>query len=79
MKTNAGNPFYGARSLPFNRDELNQSHYHRANLHSDLIAALNNPRHVTRPIATTLICVWHFLDGAANPRSAFTIWQVVSM
>lgn len=29
--------------IAFNRDELNQSHYHRANLHSDLIAALNNP------------------------------------
>lgn len=29
--------------IAFNRDELNQSHYHRANLHSDLIAALNHP------------------------------------
>ncbi|PTA50380.1 exodeoxyribonuclease V subunit gamma [Shewanella morhuae] len=28
--------------IAFNRDELHQSHYHRANLHSDLIAALNN-------------------------------------
>ncbi|MGL5047538.1 MAG: exodeoxyribonuclease V subunit gamma, partial [Shewanella sp.] len=29
--------------IAFNRDELNQSHYHRANLHSDLIAALTHP------------------------------------
>lgn len=29
--------------IAFNRDELAQSHYHRANLHSDLIAALNHP------------------------------------
>ncbi|MCU8010950.1 exodeoxyribonuclease V subunit gamma [Shewanella sp. SM74] len=29
--------------IAFNHDELNQSHYHRANLHSDLIAALNHP------------------------------------
>ncbi len=29
--------------IAYNRDELHQSHYHRANLHQDLIAALADP------------------------------------
>lgn len=31
--------------IAFNRDELRQSHYHRANLHQDLIAALADSTH----------------------------------
>lgn len=30
--------------VAFNRDELQQSHYHRANLHADLIARLQDPK-----------------------------------
>lgn len=39
----AWQPLLWRALVAFNRDELKQSHYHRANLHSDLIAKLEDP------------------------------------
>ncbi|MGL5389873.1 MAG: exodeoxyribonuclease V subunit gamma, partial [Shewanella sp.] len=39
----AWQPLLWRALVAFNRDELKQSHYHRANLHADLIASLQDP------------------------------------
>lgn len=61
--------------VAFNRDELNQSHYHRANLHSALIEVLNDPNTSLTPLPQRL-----FVFGISSmaPQTLEVLYHLAS-